>query len=94
MLPTHDALRRKGERTHVERGQYLYWMRERVSESSRGISSGNLQGPGRGAKTQETDAPRCRHLSHRSRLVCPGDRMPIGERRRRRGEERGERGRS
>lgn len=30
---------------------------------------GESSGPGRGAKTQETDAPRCRRLSRRSRFV-------------------------
>lgn len=76
----------KGERTRVERGQYLYWTRERVSESSRGISSGNLQGPGRGAKRHGRLMPRAIVASL---VSCPGDRMPIGERRRRRWEERG-----
>lgn len=76
-LPTHGALRRERERAHVERGQYLYWTRERVSESSRGISSGNLQGPGRTAKTQKTDASRAIVASLVALVSCPDDRMPI-----------------
>jgi len=83
-LPTHDAFRRKGKRMHVERGQYLYWTRERVSESSRGISSGNLQGP--------DVARRYRRLMPRAVVASPvalvsssclSDRMPIEVRRRR-----------
>lgn len=56
---------KKSERARV-RGQCLYWTRER--ESSRGISSGNLQDV---AETQETDVPRCRCRCRRrrSRLV-------------------------
>lgn len=61
---------------HVERGQYLYWTRERAGESSRGISSGNLQGPDV-AKTRETDVPHRRHLSRR--LASSRDGMPEEE---------------
>lgn len=57
-------------RARVERGQYLYWTRERAGESSRGISLGNLPGPDV-AKTQETDVPRCRRLARLALVSRP-----------------------
>lgn len=67
-LPTRCSPEER--RARVERGQYLYWTRERAGESSRGISSGNLQGPDV-AKTRETDVPRRRRLSSRPRDGMP-----------------------
>lgn len=78
-----------------ERGQYLYWTRERVSESSRGISSGNLQGPDV-ARRHRRLMPHTVVASPVALVSCPSDRMPIGRRRedvgrrtRRRGQEPG-----
>lgn len=72
-----DARRPEERRADARRTGTVFVLDARVSESSRGISSGNLQGP---------DVVR-RHgrLMPRAVVSCPGDRMPIGERRRRQG---------